>query len=204
MLCEYVHDYEGRIMNKELLVREMLRAELAKYQPDALFTLSSGKRSPWYFDVKSALMYERTRSIIAFLLNREIRACIDVVKPEPMVGGPGNAAYLLVQLVYGVQKCFVLRKVEKTHGIVGRIDGWAVQEGAQVVLVEDVITTGLSLLPCIKYVQECGGEVHQIITVVDRNEDDELGEYRELVRPISVKEDYHNSVYNRGRRNSIS
>ena len=170
---------------KRVLIESMKEHDLAKFQPDNPFTLSSGMQSPWYFDVKSALTLRKTRAIVVSLINSVIK------QPYPDVsGGPANAAYLLVPLLHHPEHSFVMRKAEKGHGIVGKIDGWAPREGDSVVLVEDVITTGGSLLPCIKYVEERGAKLDQIIVVVDRNENDQLGKYRGLVDAVLTKEDF--------------
>ncbi len=176
--------------DKDQFILAMHHYELCKYCPKKPFKLVSGINSPWYFNIKAALLLDYTKSIISRLLNYKINEVYDFKPPQPIIGGPANAAYLLVQLVTGIEKFFVYRKKEKQHGITGAIDGWAVQEGDRVILVEDVITTGQSLLPSIKYVEECGGELLAIIPVIDRNESDILGKYRILVRPIYVKEDF--------------
>lgn len=170
-------------MDKEYLVNRMISLGLAKFQPEKPFTLASGAESPWYFDVKSALMFRETRKTISDILNMR-------VENNVVAGGPANAAYLLVSQLYFTERCFVVRKAEKDHGIVGKIDGWPPNKGDSVVLLEDVITTGGSLLPAIKYVEEREANLKAIIVVVDRNENDQLGEYRRLVRPITTKEDF--------------
>lgn len=174
---------------KRRFIEAMKEHNLAKFQPDNPFTLSSGMRSPWYFDVKSALLHKSTVRLIGTML-------YDVLKGSSatVVGGPANAAYLLMPLIFDQERRFVMRKAEKGHGIVGKIDGWEPKEGDRVVLVEDVITTGGSLLPCIQYVEERGAILDQIIVVVDRNENDQLGKYRDLVRPLTTKEDFIDDV----------
>lgn len=175
---------------RKLFIHQMRKYNLARHQPEKPFVLASGAISPWYFDVKSALMHGATRGLIDSMLNAQIEAIKKHVAPMPVVGGPANAAYLLVSLYKRLTRSFVVRKAEKDHGIVGKIDGWPVQPGDDVILLEDVITTGGSLLPAIKYVEEQEGKLQAIIAVVDRNENDQLGEYRKLVHPLTTKDDY--------------
>ncbi len=181
-----------KAIHKKEFIELMKEHNLAKYQPDNPFTLASGAVSPWYFDVKSALMFDPTRRLIADMLDIELAEVEASGGLPPLVGGPANAAYLLVGIQRRTRRSFVLRKAEKDHGIVGKIDGWPAQSGDRVVLVEDVITTGGSLLPCIRYVESRGAEVIEIIVVVDRNENDQLGKYREqgLVHALTTKEDF--------------
>ena len=172
-----------------------LQETLAKFQPDNPFTLSSGMKSPWYFDVKSALMFQRTKEYIETLLHYVLEYSERTCPRPDVVGGPANAAYLLVPMARSVERRFVMRKAEKGHGIVGKIDGWAPKEGESVALVEDVITTGGSLLPVIKYVEEqCKAHVEKIIVVVDRNENDQLGKYRDRIQALTTKEDYLDQI----------
>ena len=185
-------EFEGEMMvdkSRNLFISAMKKHNLVKYQPDNPFTLSSGLQSPWYFDVKSALLMRTTRVLITRMLYdalQESRATV--------AGGPANAAYLLMPLV-DRSVCFVMRKAEKGHGIVGKIDGWAPKKDDNVILVEDVITTGGSLLPVIHYVEEqCKAHVEKIIVVVDRNENDQLGKYRDRVQALTTKEDFLDQI----------
>jgi orotate phosphoribosyltransferase len=178
------------------LVELLKEHGFAKYRPERPFTLASGKKSPYYFNIKGALCVPDTRAYIAWFVTRWVQNW----NPHS-IGGPANAAYLLVGM--GVDAAplarasgFVVRKEAKKHGMESAIDGIEVVEGDRVVLLEDVITTGGSLLPTIKYVEDSGGILMQIIAVVDRAADgdaeaDKLTKYREgsLVSSILTTKD---------------
>ncbi|MFW6163885.1 MAG: orotate phosphoribosyltransferase, partial [Planctomycetota bacterium] len=62
---------------------------------------------------------------------------------------------------------FLVRKTAKTHGMQKMIEGH-LPPGAPVVIVEDVVTRGGSVLEAIAKVREAGGEVRRVIAIVDR------------------------------------
>jgi orotate phosphoribosyltransferase len=64
---------------------------------------------------------------------------------------------------------FTVRKAAKTHGAGRRIEG-CFEPGAQVVVAEDVITTGGSALEAVRVIREEGGTVLGVLAVVDRDE----------------------------------
>jgi orotate phosphoribosyltransferase len=170
------------------LIDLMKKLGLAKYQPNSPFTLSSGKKSPYYFDVKGALLHGATSQLIFSVLSKMMFQ----LKPH-FIGGPANGAYLLaVQAVtpYAAGRGFVMRKERKEHGLGVDVDGWAPKKGHPTVIVEDVITTGKSLLPTIDFIKSLEAELIAIIPVIDRNEDDVLGEHRKLVKPILRASDF--------------
>ena len=67
-------------------------------------------------------------------------------------------------------KAFIVRKEAKDHGMQKMIEGPALEPGAKVVMLEDVITTGGSVLKAIKEVEKLGAKVIRTICLVDRNE----------------------------------
>jgi orotate phosphoribosyltransferase len=75
---------------------------------------------------------------------------------------PGGADY---HLIHG----FLVRKAEKAHGTGQRIEGFR-EEGAKVVIVDDVCTTGSSTIQAIEAAREFGFEVIGVIALVEREE----------------------------------
>jgi orotate phosphoribosyltransferase len=169
------------------IIFDMFNKDIAKYKDNPPFTLTSGRKSPWYFDIKSAIM---DGSIVG-----SIRYYIDNLYYERQIddfdriGGVANGGYSMVTLAMlsnaGIrqQNAFVYRKKPKGHGLQNQIDGHGVLNNEKVLLLEDVITTGGSLMPVIKYVEECGASVSQIFCVVNRIEEPhpEFKQYEEKV-----------------------
>ena len=94
------------------------------------------------------------------------------------IGGPTLGADPIVTAVALVSflegdpiPAFIIRKEPKGHGKGLWIEGdKALREGMRVALVEDVVTTGGSLLKAIKVAEDRGLKVVQVITLVDRGE----------------------------------
>ena len=70
--------------------------------------------------------------------------------------------------VLGGRSWFVVRKQEKDHGTKSRIEGARLGPGVRVLLVDDVVTRGGSILEAFRAVQETGAEVVGVTAVVDR------------------------------------
>ena len=130
------------------------------------FLLSSGRHSAHYLQCARVLMNpERAGRIavaIAQKLPREIRNAIDVVV-SPAMGG----------LIIGHEMGRALGKdamfLERPEGKFHLRRGFALEPGAKVLMVEDVVTTGLSSREAIAAVGEEGGEVIAEVSVVDRS-----------------------------------
>lgn len=80
---------------------------------------------------------------------------------------------------------FVVRKAQKDHGTGNRIDGNFTPNGT-VVLIEDVTTTGGSVMQAVRAVREQGARIKKIITVVDRLEGASENLKREGVDLVAV------------------
>ena len=130
------------------------------------FILSSGKRSARYLQCARVLMdpmrASRLASTLASRLPREIRSEIDVVV-SPAMGGViighemGRALGLDALFLERPEGTFELRR------------GFAIEPGQKVLMVEDVVTTGLSSREAIKAVANAGGEVIAEAALVDRS-----------------------------------
>ncbi len=129
------------------------------------FKLSSGRHSAHYLQCARVLMdpmrASRLASAIAASLPRELRFDIDVVV-SPAMGG----------VIIGHEMGRALGKeamfLERPDGEFHFRRGFALEEGAKVLLVEDVVTTGLSSVEAMKAVKAAGGDVLALTSLVDR------------------------------------
>lgn len=126
------------------------------------FLLASGKRSKVYVDIKSALTDPGVLSAIA--LEIAGRGGFEAVAGVPVGGIPIAVA---VSLASG-KPYAIVRSGEKKHGTGGRIIGEVA--GRSTLLVEDVTTTGGSVLSAVRLLREAGARVNTVATVVDREE----------------------------------
>ena len=130
------------------------------------FVLSSGRHSAQYLQCARVLMNgaraDRLARALVQKLPREIRSQIDVVV-SPAMGG------LIIGhemgRCLGVDALFL----ERPSGTFELRRGFALEPGQKVLMVEDVVTTGLSSLEAIKAVAREGGEVIVEASLVDRS-----------------------------------
>lgn len=130
------------------------------------FLLSSGRHSAHYLQCARLLMNpERANRIalaIAQKIPREIRSEIQAVV-SPAMGGIIIGHEMGRAL--GVDAMFV----ERPEGMFGLRRGFSLTEGTKVLMMEDVVTTGLSSREAIKAIEDAGGVVIAAGAVVDRS-----------------------------------
>jgi orotate phosphoribosyltransferase len=130
------------------------------------FILSSGLRSPKYLQCARVLMdparAERLAQALASKLPRIVRDQIDVVV-SPAMGG----------VIIGHEMGRALGRpamfLERPEGVFELRRGFRLEPGAKVLMVEDVVTTGLSSREAIDAVHKAGGEVIAEAALVDRS-----------------------------------
>ena len=130
------------------------------------FTLSSGKKSDYYINMKKAITEPEILSTIAKLITQ----LIDEDNVDK-VAGPALGAVPIATAVSLESEIplLMIRKEKKGYGTSKLIEG-ELNSGDNVIVVEDVTTTGGSLLKAIKAIQENGGNVTRAFVVVDRQE----------------------------------
>ncbi len=139
------------------------------------FTLTSGKKSDFYIDGKQTTLHPEGAWLCGKLILEEIRKSGENIAA---VGGMTLGADPLVTAVSVVSHtektplpAFIIRKKAKGHGTGQYLEGLKnIPAGSRVALLEDVVTTGGTLITAIERVEAAGLEVAMIITVVDRQE----------------------------------
>jgi orotate phosphoribosyltransferase len=149
--------------------REQLRQDLlerAVRRGD--FVLKSGRRSSWFIDSKQTMCRAPGMLLVA-------ESMLALVPPEATaIGGLTMGADPVAFVTAGVAaargrllKIFSVRKEEKDHGAGGRIAG-VLERGDRVVVAEDTVTRGTSMLQAVDAVHEAGAEVVLAMAIVDR------------------------------------
>jgi orotate phosphoribosyltransferase len=138
------------------------------------FTLSSGKKSAYYLDCRMTTLDPRGALLIARLILNGIRSRHI---PADAVGGMTLGADPIataVAVVSGLEAtpipAFIVRKETKGHGTRRSIEGYEGKAGSRVIVVDDVCTTGDSILRAAEKAEEAGYEVAATFCVVDREE----------------------------------
>ncbi|HJN58609.1 MAG TPA: orotate phosphoribosyltransferase [Dehalococcoidia bacterium] len=140
------------------------------------FLLSSGKKSDFYFDGRLLTLDPEALNAITELFLNIIRE-----KKVNFIGGPATASIPIIsslvlssfdnnkknpnELISG----FFVRNNLKTHGTGNIIEGHLLEK-SRVIIIDDTLTTGNSILQTIKHVEKKQCDIVEILTILDRNE----------------------------------
>jgi orotate phosphoribosyltransferase len=153
-------------------LREIAIEEGAYLRSDTpTFRLASGMMSKFYFDGRKISLSSKGAYHAAKMILDEISD----IKVDA-IGGPVLGAALMVPAVVAIANAegkelhaFVVRQEAKEHGTKQKIEGH-VKKGWRLAIVDDVITSGGSMLKAIEAVEEAGCKVEKVIVLVDRCE----------------------------------
>jgi orotate phosphoribosyltransferase len=134
------------------------------------FTLASGAESSYYIDGKMTCLDAQGAALVAEAILEEIKNLpVDAVGGMDMGATPIVGAVAAMSFVRGKPlPVFVVRKEVKQHGTQKAIEG-PLNAPCKVVVIDDVITTGGSILKAIDAVKAVGCQVLLAISVLDRN-----------------------------------
>jgi orotate phosphoribosyltransferase len=138
------------------------------------FTLSSGKKSTYYLDCRTTTLDPRGALLIARSILQSMRANsiqADAIGGLTLGADPIAAAVAVVSELEGRPlPAFIVRKEAKGHGTRRHIEGFSGPPGSRVVIVDDVCTTGASIIEAAQKAQQAGYQVAAAFCVVDREE----------------------------------
>ena len=138
------------------------------------FTLTSGKKSSYYLDCRTTTLDPRGALLIAKLILEGIRRekiQADAIGGMTMGADPIAAAVAVVSGLEGQPiPAFIVRKEAKGHGTQKFIEGYDGRPGSRVIVVDDVCTTGDSILKAAEKAEQAGYQVAATFCVVDREE----------------------------------
>ncbi|MEC8712979.1 MAG: orotate phosphoribosyltransferase [Chloroflexota bacterium] len=135
------------------------------------FTLSSGKKSNYYIDGRLISLDPSGSEKISKIFINKINFKID------KIGGPATAAIPLISSLSSYLKHihnkevpgFYIRPSSKEHGLTNKIEG-SLNKEENVVVIDDTLTTGGSIINTIKEIQSVGANVKLSLSIFDRNE----------------------------------
>lgn len=135
------------------------------------FTLTSGKKSTYYFDGKRLTFSpEGTYQVGKAVFDELAGIDVDAIGGVAIGGYPIVTAVALVSHLEGKPlPSFIVRDAPKEHGTKRQFEGHF-KEGARVAIVDDVITTGGSVRKAIEAVEAAKCKVVKVIVIVDRHE----------------------------------
>lgn len=138
------------------------------------FVLSSGKKSSYYLDCRVTTLHPLGAFLTARLILRTIREKkidADAIGGLTLGADPIVAAVAAVSAIEDTPlPAFIVRKEAKGHGAQRQIEGWSGPKGSRVIVVDDVCTSGGSILEACDIVEAAGYSVVGTMCVVDREE----------------------------------
>ena len=151
-------------------LKKIIQAQALLYSQNWI-RLSSGGQSQHYLDIKRISLAPKAFQLIGHCIYEKIK--------NLKFNGIGGPVFGAVPLVAAVLNClwknsryvegFAIRSEAKQYGMQRQIEG-NLEEITEVVLVDDVLTTGQSLLKAAKVVQSHGLKTKMIVVLVDREE----------------------------------
>lgn len=141
----------------------LLQIKAIKLQPNDPFTWASGWKSPIYCDNRTTLSYPQIRT---FLRQEIAKLVIDTYGKPDVIAGVATGAIAIGVLVaeeLGVPFIYV-RPEPKKHGRKNQIEG-ALESGSNVVVIEDLISTGKSSLNAVKALKEVNANVKGMVAI---------------------------------------
>ena len=158
---------------KNDLAKAFVRTHSFKWDKDKGFKLASGVSSPFYVDCRILMAHPGPRALVAQLA---FEAMQDL--PVDCIGGLELGAISIATAVSDQAhrngkdwRTFVVRKQAKDHGT-GRLIEGAAQPGDRAVVVDDVLTSGGSVIKAVQVAREAGLTVFHALVIVDRQEQD--------------------------------
>jgi orotate phosphoribosyltransferase len=134
------------------------------------YTLASGKKSPYYVDLRQTISSPITvdwiaNSLARIILNEIGRDKIDRILGVPTAGVPFATVVsqkLGIPLIY-------YRQARKEHGVRKKVEG-NLGRNDRVLIVDDLITTGESVIEAAEVVRDFGGVVNELVVLLDREQ----------------------------------
>jgi orotate phosphoribosyltransferase len=158
------------IYNKEVALQTaelLLKIKAVKLSPNDLFTWASGIKSPIYCDNRVTLSYPEIRT---FIRQNFVRAIEDNFPGPEVVAGVatgGIAQGALVAQEMGLPFVYV-RSAKKDHGLTNLIEGEVYPE-QNIVVVEDLISTGSSSLSVVNALKDAGCRIAGMVAIFTYN-----------------------------------
>lgn len=157
------------------LVEAFLETQSFRYDPDMGFKLASGLTSPFYVDCRMLMAHPGPRRLMAQAAWERLREvefdCLGGLEIGAISIATTISDYAFAAAPRRTWRTFVVRKQAKDHGLGKLIEG-GVRQGDRAVIVDDVLTSGGSLLKAVAAARDAGLDVAHALVIVDRKEQD--------------------------------
>lgn len=168
-----IDEIEKRVWEEEKLFL-MKQVGILLIKNDAIkfgdYILTSGKRSPYYIDLRLTISSPITMDWIANSLTRITIQEIGKDKIDKILGVPtaGVPFATVVSQKLGIPLIYY-RQARKEHGVRKKIEG-ILERNDRVLIVDDLITTGESVIESAEVVRDQGGVVNELVVLLDREQ----------------------------------
>jgi orotate phosphoribosyltransferase len=180
------------IMNKDTAKKTaelLLQIKAIKLQPNDAFTWASGWKSPIYCDNRITLSFPQIRNYIREHLAEIIEK--EYGKPDVIAGVATGAIAIGVLVAQYLNVPFIyVRPEPKSHGRKNQIEGY-LEENQNVVVVEDLISTGKSSLNAVKALKSAGSNVKGMVAVFSYGFDIADKNFKKADVKLTTLSDYH-------------
>lgn len=166
----------------------LLRIKAIQLRPNDPFTWASGRLSPIYCDNRKILSHPAVRTFVRQLTNELIESRYG--KPDGIAGVAtgGIALGALVAQEMGVPFCYV-RSAAKSHGTGQQVEG-DLDTMRNVVVIEDLISTGKSSLNAVEALREANLEVKGLVAIFSYGFEDSVTRFDDAKCAFEVLTDY--------------
>lgn len=135
------------------------------------FVLSSGQRSSYYINGKLVTLHPYGALAIGRIILSMLATDTQAVAGLTLGADPIVSAVSVVSAYENRPiPALIIRKEAKGHGTKAYIEGLELPQGAKVVVLEDVVTTGGSALKAVERLRDAGYVVEEVISLVDRKQ----------------------------------
>ena len=175
---------------REQLVNAFYDTQSFKWDRDKGFTLASGEISPFYVDCRALMAHPEARRLVAQLAYEVLTDiefdCLGGLELGAIPIAVTISDFACAASRQRIWQTFVVRKQPKDHGLGKLIEG-SIRPGDRALIVDDVLTSGGSLLKAMGVAREAGLRVNHALVIVDRQEQDGKARVeREQVQLISL------------------
>jgi orotate phosphoribosyltransferase len=134
------------------------------------FILYSGKKSPYYIDLRQTISDPATMDLIAESLARIIDNEVGRDKFDKIMGVPTAGVPFTALVCQKLSKPMLYyRKEKKEHGVRKKIEG-KMDANDRILMIDDLITTGKSVVQAAEGAREQGGQVTELVVLLDREQ----------------------------------
>ena len=148
---------------QNLIAKDLLSIQAVFFRPEEPFTWASGIKSPVYCDNRLTLTAPAVRSDVENALAETIRREYPTVEVLMGTSTAGIAHAAIVGHIMGLPMGYV-RSGSKDHGRQNQIEG-RLEKGQKVVVVEDLISTGGSVIEVVNVLREAGADVLGVVSI---------------------------------------